>query len=141
MHITTSITISAPVESVWAVLTDLERWPDWTASMRSVRALGTGPTGTGSRFKVRQPRMPAAVWEVTEFTPDRSFTWGTHVPGVRVVARHDLRSADSGTQADMAVDVTGPMAWLVTALSGRRIRGFVQMETDGLRHASERTQS
>ncbi|HEX5494456.1 MAG TPA: SRPBCC family protein [Mycobacteriales bacterium] len=140
MHVATSITISAPVESVWAVLTDLERWPDWTASMRSVRALGSGPTGVGSRFEVRQPRMPVAVWEVTEFEPGRSFTWSTRAPGVRVVAHHELRPTDSGTRADMAVDMTGPMAGLVTALSGQRIRGFVRMETDGLRQASERTQ-
>lgn len=140
MHVTTSITIAAPAQSVWVVLTDLERWPDWTASMRSVRALSSGPTGTGSQFQVRQPRMPAAVWEVTEFTPHRSFTWGSRAPGVHVVARHDLSPTDSGTRADMTVDMTGPLAWLVAALAGQRIRGFVQMETDGLRHASERAQ-
>lgn len=140
MHVTTSVTISAPVERVWAVLTDLERWPDWTASMRSVRALGGGPTGVGSRFEVRQPRMPVAVWEVSDFEPNRSFTWATRAPGVRVVARHDLTPTGSGTRADMAVDMTGPLAGLVTALSGQRIRGFVRMETDGLRDASQRAQ-
>lgn len=140
MHVATSTTISAPIDSVWAILADVEHWSDWTASIRSVQPLEAGPIGAGSRFRVRQPQTPTAIWEVTDFAPGRSFTWSTGRPGVRIVAGHQLRRSGSGTRADLTLDITGRLAWLVGALSGRRIRRMVQLETDGLRHAAQRPQ-
>lgn len=140
MHIATSTTISAPIDSVWAILADVEHWPDWTASIRSVQPLDAGPIGIGARFRVRQPQTPIAIWEVTDFAPGRSFTWSTGRPGVRIVAGHELRQSGSDTRVALTLDITGALAWLVGALSGRRIRRMVQMETDGLRQASERSQ-
>lgn len=140
MRVNTTTTISAPVEQVWTVLADVRHWSDWTASIESVEAIDAGPMATGSRFRVRQPKSPAAVWEVTEFVPERSFTWATHRPGVHVVAGHELNPSEGGTRADLSLRITGPLAWLVSALAGRRTRRWVRMETDGLRRASEQAQ-
>ena len=34
-----------------------------------------GPLAVGAKARIKQPRMFARVWEVTEFEPERSFTW------------------------------------------------------------------
>ncbi|WP_202513188.1 SRPBCC family protein [Streptomyces sp. SID3343] len=77
-----SVHIDAPAERVWAVLIDVEQWPTWTRSMSVVRRLDAEPFGVGSRFHVKQPRLPAARWLVTDLEPDRCFTWITRSGGV-----------------------------------------------------------
>jgi hypothetical protein len=44
--------ISASREDVWAVLMDVERWPEWTASVRSAQLLGDGPVQVGSQARL-----------------------------------------------------------------------------------------
>ena len=42
-----SIEIAASPEIVWAVTIDVERWPEWTASVSTIRKLEPGPLGLG----------------------------------------------------------------------------------------------
>jgi len=53
--------IAAPVELVWAALTDAEGWPRWWPNVRSVRTLRQGGTGTlgGLRRIEWATRLPA----------------------------------------------------------------------------------
>ena len=84
----TSIDIRAGVDDVWAVLVDVERWPQWTASVSEVRLLGDGPLAVGTRVRIRQPRLPTTVWEVIALEQGRGFTWKAVAPGVVTVADH-----------------------------------------------------
>jgi hypothetical protein len=81
--------VQADATTVWAALVDVERWPEWTDSMSSVRRLdGDGPFSVGDRVRVKQPRLTAAVWKVTELTDQASFTWRSRGPGLRTPAGH-----------------------------------------------------
>ena len=40
IHIERTVNINAPPERVWAVMMDVERWPEWTESDEERRAAG-----------------------------------------------------------------------------------------------------
>jgi uncharacterized protein YndB with AHSA1/START domain len=44
-----AITIRAPIDEVWDVVSDIERQPLWMEEMKSVRMTSPGPVGVGSR--------------------------------------------------------------------------------------------
>src|ERR1022692_3641959 len=88
MHFKTTIEINAPLDRVWDALVDVETWPEWTASIREVKGLDGAVLAFGSRVRIKQPRMPSLVWEVSEFEPTTSFTWRSTSPGVTTVGSH-----------------------------------------------------
>src|SRR5260370_41068534 len=93
LQISQTIDINAPPERVWAVMTEVERWPDWTESMKSVERLEEGPPALGSTANLRTRRPPTAtLWTVTELTPERSFSWeSTNSAGGKATATHALQ--------------------------------------------------
>ncbi len=58
----TTIDISASADRVWSVMSDIERWHEWTASITSVERLTSGALGIGSKARVRQPKLPPAMF-------------------------------------------------------------------------------
>jgi len=80
----TRIDVEAPVDRVWAVLREVERWPEWAPTVTSVRRLDDEPFAVGSRVRIEQPRIPATEYVVTELEQSRSFTWW---PPARASAR------------------------------------------------------
>ena len=44
-----AITIDAPIDEVWDVVSDIERQPLWMEEMKAVRLRSPGPVGVGSR--------------------------------------------------------------------------------------------
>ena len=75
MEQSTSIDVDAPVDRVWEVLRDVERWPEWASTVNSVRRLDDGPLAVGSKARIEQPKIPPTEYVVTELEPGRSFTW------------------------------------------------------------------
>jgi hypothetical protein len=73
----TGIDVAAPAPHVWDVLVDVERWPEWTDSVTSVRLLCGGPLAVGSRVELSQPRIPTGTYTVTELEPGSVFVWSS----------------------------------------------------------------
>jgi uncharacterized membrane protein len=138
MHTEVTFAVDAPADRVWAVLADVERWPTWTASMS--RVVIDGPLEVGAVAKIRQPKLPATAWTVTEVVPGRSFSWESKAPGSRAVGGHEITpTGDATCEMRLMLDQTGPVGSLVGLLYRGLTRRYVQMEADGL--AAEVTKS
>jgi uncharacterized membrane protein len=157
----TSVRIVAPIERVWAVWRDIERWPEWTPTVRRVHRLDSapeyvpgadGPAGelaVGDAVSIKQPGAPALTWTVVEWKPNALFAWASATAGLRTIAEHRVeRSAavrglhgavgeKAGVTVTLTLRKTGALAGLVSLLTGRRIRRFVDTEAASLKTRCE----
>jgi uncharacterized membrane protein len=139
MHFEQSIHINATPERVWDVLIDVERWPEWTSSMKSVKRLDPGrPFDVGSKARVKQPRLPSLAWEVFELEPGKEFSWDARSPGVTTTARHVIvPGANGGVTVTLSIDQSGPLSWITGLIYGGLTQRFLETETQGLKRCSE----
>lgn len=135
--VSVTVDIDALPAKVFAVLCDVERWPEWTSTMSSVRRVDRGRFALGSIAQVRQPRLRAAVWQVTKFEDERNFTWSTHSPGLRMTAGHAIEPRGSGSRVRLWFELSGFMAPLVSWLYGGLIGRYVATESQGLKKRCE----
>jgi len=92
----------------------------------------------GSRARVEQPGLPAAVWQVTELDGAvRSFTWTSRGPGLQVAGLHRVEEFGRHCKVTLAIEISG----LLSALVARPLRGLNQkylgFEAAGLRERCE----
>lgn len=137
MNIQTSVDIRTEAKSVWDTWMDVERWPEWTRSIESIERLDSAGLGLGSRFRIRQPGIPAAIWAVTEFELGRSFTWGSQIFGVRNVAAHRLEPRGEIASVTLTLEQTGWLARLIRSKAEKTAREFLAMESQGLKRRCE----
>ena len=138
IHIERTVSINASPERVWSVMMDVERWPEWTESMKSVERLDSGEFGVGSKAKLKIRRSPNAnVWTVTELTPNRSFTWETNSGGVKGVATHVIEPDGNGSKVTLIVGLSGIVATLFGPMIAGPSRQNVEMEAEGLKRRAE----
>lgn len=132
------VEIDAPSQLVWDVFTDVEHWPEWTASVTSLVGLDGSSLAVGGRFAIKQPGMSKLVWKVTELAPGRSWTWVQRSPGVRVTARHDVIAQPGGrTLVRQQLDQRGALGALVGRLMAKKTKRFLRLEAQGLKARSE----
>jgi uncharacterized protein YndB with AHSA1/START domain len=135
-----SVDIEAPASRVWEVMTDVERWHEWTPSVTSIRRLDEGPLAVGSRVIIRQPGFPPARWTVTRIEPGLSFTWVSPGPGFRGVGRHSVEATATGSRASLLFELEGVLGGLFGRLTRGITERYVGHEAAGLKARSENPQ-
>jgi len=137
MEYRVSATAGAPPAQVYRLFIDVERWPELTRSMRSVRLLDDGPIRVGSEAVVSQPRLPSSRWRVTELEPDRRFTWQTGASGVSTVGDHRVEPDGDGSRITLTLRLSGPLSGVMALLMGGIARRYLAMELEGFRSAAD----
>ena len=124
-------TIPAPADQVYAVIADVAAWPEWLDTVDRLTLLGEAqsPPAVGDRASIRQPRLPAATWTVTEVEPGHHFTWESTAPGLRFVGHHVVEpTADGGARVTLGIEQLGPLRGLARLLWGRLTQEYVERE-------------
>ncbi len=138
IHLERTIHIHASTDRVWAVMIDVERWPEWTESIRSLERLSEGPFGLGSEARLRVKGAPEpTVWRVTECTEGQSFTWETDARGVYSRASHVIDPEGDGSRVTLSVTNSGWPATLLAPILAWVGRRNLRLEAEGLRRRCE----
>jgi hypothetical protein len=141
MRIDVAIDIHAPPQRVFAVLCDVERWPEWTSTVTRVQRLEHGAFGVGSSARLVQPKLRPAVWRVTEFNAARNFTWAAQAPGIHMQAGHVIEAQDAGSRVALSFRFSGILAPILSRLYRGLIRRYLVIEAQGLKQRSESSAS
>jgi hypothetical protein len=114
-------------------MADVERWPEWTASISIVKPLSAGHLQVGNRYRIHQPKLPPALWRVTELIPETGFTWVSTAPGVRVTAQHSIQPTTGGSRVSLSIRYEGLLAALLARWTGDLNERYLVMEANGLK--------
>lgn len=130
--------IDASIDRVWDVYTDVERWPEWTRSVRSCTYVDGDAITVGARVRIEQPKLPTAVWAVRAVDPGRSWMWVATGPGIRTTAVHTLEPAgQQSTRVHQTLVQRGPLGTIVGRMYARLTRTYLAMEAAGLKARCE----
>ncbi len=130
--------IDAPVDVLWSLTADVQRWPDLTPTMTRVTRLDDGPLRVGSRARIKQPGQAEAVWTVTELTEGRGFSWQTRLLGLTMIGSHRLAPVGDGCRNTLGIEVHGRGAGMFWLVFGALMRRAVRTENRGFRDAALR---
>lgn len=134
MRWTNEVTIEAPVDVVWQLTVDVDGWPRYTSTMRSVQRLDDGPLRVGSTARVRQPGQPAGVWTVVRLDAGREFSWRTTRPGLRMTGTHRVLPDGDTCRNVLELEANGPLAPLIGLVAPFALR----TENAGFRAEAQR---
>ncbi|HEX6809815.1 MAG TPA: SRPBCC family protein [Gemmatimonadaceae bacterium] len=135
--IVVTVDIDAPPNEVWAVVCDVEHWPDWTPTVQEARRLDQGPLAVGSKTRVVQPRLRPAVWEVTHLEEGRRFAWMSRGPGVMTEADHVIEPHGAGSRVTLSVQFAGMLGGMIGRMYCGITQRYVGVEAERLRTRCE----
>jgi uncharacterized membrane protein len=125
--------ISAPIESVWAAVSDPARALSFMSGVTRWEVVGEQPTGLGARYRMLMRVGSAEVGglvEVVEWEPPRELAW-TSVMGIDQRGRWRLRPASEGrtrVEIRLAYGVAGAglSGWLAERIAGPAVSSHLR---------------
>lgn len=128
----TSVIDARPAD-IFNVLMDFGQWNQWTASITKMSILNNDPPKAGARIKILQPKLPPAVWTITEILPARSLTWEKRSFGLLMLSEHLIETSNNKTSVIIRMTYQGPLAGLFYMLTHALTDRYMTMEINGLK--------
>jgi hypothetical protein len=130
---------SMPYE-IFDILTRFDRWNQWTQSITEMSVLNNDQLKPGSKIKVLQPKLPPAIWTITEIDPNKSLTWQKKSFGLNMRSEHLITSGPGMATVTLRITYEGPLAGLFYYLTHNLTDRYMTMEINGLKKECEKVQ-
>ena len=138
MRFEKSIDIDASAARVWTVLSDLEAWPQRIETVDTVELLTPPPLTAGSRVRLKQPKLPEGIWDVTSWDAPSSFEWTQRTGGTTSVAGHRVEAiADDRARLTLTLDMRGFLIPIVALFYKGLTERYMTLEAEGMKRAAE----
>ncbi|HJT64449.1 MAG TPA: SRPBCC family protein [Candidatus Limnocylindria bacterium] len=138
MRFEQSIDIDASPPRVWDVLAELEGWSQRIETVDVVDLLTPPPIGKGSRVRLKQPKLPEGIWEVTVWDPPSSFEFRQQSGGVTSVAGHRVDALEEGrSRLTLTLEMRGLLVPVFARLYKGLTNRYMTMEAQGMKRAAE----
>jgi uncharacterized membrane protein len=140
MRFEKSIEIDAPQQRVWDVISDIGAWPQRIDTVESAELVTPAPLTRGSRVRLRQPKLPEGVWEVSVWDAPSYFEWIQKASGVTNVAGHRVEALGEGrSRLTLTLDMHGVLIPVIGRLYKGLTNDYMTRETEGMKRAAEST--
>ncbi len=138
MRFEQSIDIDARQQRVWDVLGDLEAWPQRIETVDVVELLTPAPVGEGSRVRMKQPKLPEGIWEVTVWDAPSYFEFRQQSGGVTNVAGHRVEALEEGrSRLTLTLEMRGLLVPVVALFYKGLTNRYMTIEAQGMKRAAE----
>ncbi|MGA8278650.1 MAG: SRPBCC family protein [Rhodanobacteraceae bacterium] len=130
--------IAAPAARVWASLRNVLAWPEWLPTVTSVTPLGVSNLEIGARFRVLQPKLRPATWEVVSVREGQGFVWQAGSPGLAMSAGHVVEpTGPESCKLTLEFTFSGRLSPLAGLLAGSLTRRYIATEAASLKVVAE----
>ncbi|HEU5203739.1 MAG TPA: SRPBCC family protein [Candidatus Limnocylindrales bacterium] len=140
MQFEKAIEIEASQQRVWDVLSDMEAWPRRIETVDTVELLTPAPVAKGSRVRLKQPKLPEGVWDITVWDAPAYFEWTQKTSGVTSFAGHRVEAlGDDRSRLTLTLDMRGVLVPVVGLFYRGLTNRYMSLEAEGMKRASEST--
>jgi hypothetical protein len=95
----------------------------------------------GSHYRIVQPKLRPAVYEVTECVPHQAFTWVQKAPGATMIADHRINACDGdGAEVELTFSTEGLLGGILGNMYAKRICDYLRTEARSLKAHCESPQ-
>ncbi len=98
------VLINAPLDKVWALETDIDRWPDWQPEVSVARLEGPLAVGTVFAWKAKGLRI---VSTIREYEPETRISWTGRALGMNAIHIWAFEPYDGGTRVTVEESLSG----------------------------------
>ncbi len=117
-------------EDVWKLWKDVNSWIDWNPGFESCVLLDSFEKGGGYHLKPKGG--PVVKFILEEVVENVSFIDCTHLPGAKMVTKHEMRETGDGLELKTTVSISGVTAMMWVNVVGEKVAAKMVDQMDAL---------